>query len=163
MLAVVADFNQEKAQVEAFSVIVQLHRLMDYSTNYSNAPQAPGHQELLAAEGVVGAAVAAAASSSTSTAHCLGCCSGPSSASAAASEPADEVGEVAEESLHNICQFTVPCPVMYCPSSSFHFPIYISSTRYNMFLHLSLDIDSDHGDEDEADGGEVHGAGCGRD
>ena len=141
-------------------MIVQLHRLMDYSTNYSNAPQAPGHQELLAAEGVVGAAVAAAASSSSP--HCLGC-RGPTSASAAASEPADEVGEVAEESLHNICQFTVPCPVMYCPSSSFHFPIYISSTRYNMFLHLSLDIDSDHGDEDETDGGEVHGAGCGRD
>ena len=68
----------------------------------SNAPEAPGHQELLAAEGVVGAAVTAAASStsSTSTAHCLGCCRGPSSASAAASEPADEVGEVAEESLH---------------------------------------------------------------
>ena len=66
----------------------------------SNAPEAPGHQELLAAEGVVGAAVTAAASSSTSTAHCLGCCRGPSSASAAASEPADEVGEVAEETLH---------------------------------------------------------------
>ena len=67
----------------------------------SNAPQAPGHQELLAAEGVVGAAVtAAAAASSTSTAHRLGCCRGPTSASAAASEPADEVGEVAEETLH---------------------------------------------------------------
>ena len=68
----------------------------------SNAPQAPGHQELLSAEGVVGAAVAAAASSSTTTSapHCLGCCRGPSSASAAASEPADEVGQVAEETLH---------------------------------------------------------------
>ena len=110
MKALEGAFNQEKALVEAFSVIVQLHRLMDYSTNYSNAPQAPGHQELLAAEGVVGAAVAAAASSSTTTAHCLGCCSGPSSASAAASEPADEVGEVAEESLHNT-YLSVHCPL----------------------------------------------------
>ena len=153
-------FNQEKALVEAFSVIVQLHRLMDYSTNYSNAPQAPGHQELLAAEGVVGAAVAAAASSTT-TAHCLGC-RGPSSASAAASEPADEVGEVAEESLH-LYLSQLYLLLFYVNSyifiSSFHFRI----TKYNMFLHLSLDIDSDHGDEDEADGGEVHGAGCGRD
>ena len=30
---VVAAFNQEKALVEAFSVIVQLHRLIVYSTN----------------------------------------------------------------------------------------------------------------------------------
>ena len=86
-------------------MIVQLPRLMDYSTNYSNAPQAPGHQELLAAEGVVGAAVAAAATSSSSSPHCLGCCSGPSSASAAASEPADEVSQVAEESLYFVHDF----------------------------------------------------------
>ena len=80
----------------------------------SNAPQAPGHQELLAAEGVVGAAVTAAAAS-TSSPHCLGCCRGPSSASAAASEPADEVGEVAEESLHFVHDFaslfTVRCSI----------------------------------------------------
>ena len=33
MKAVVAAFNQEKALVGAFSVIVQLHRLIVYSTN----------------------------------------------------------------------------------------------------------------------------------
>ena len=33
MKAVVATFNQEKALVGAFSVIVQLHRLIIYSTN----------------------------------------------------------------------------------------------------------------------------------
>ena len=32
MIVVVAAFNQEKALVGAFSVIVQLHRLMVYST-----------------------------------------------------------------------------------------------------------------------------------
>ena len=34
MKAVVAAFNQEKALVGAFSVIVQLHRLIVYSTTY---------------------------------------------------------------------------------------------------------------------------------
>ena len=34
MKAVVAAFNQEKALVEAFSVIVQLHRFIVYSTRY---------------------------------------------------------------------------------------------------------------------------------
>ena len=34
MKAVVAAFNQEKALVGAFSMIVQLHQLIVYSTNY---------------------------------------------------------------------------------------------------------------------------------
>ena len=37
MKAVVAAFNQEKALVGAFSVIVQLHRLIVYSTNLEHA------------------------------------------------------------------------------------------------------------------------------
>ena len=37
MKAVVGAFNQEKALVGAFSVIVQLHRLMIYSTNNNSS------------------------------------------------------------------------------------------------------------------------------
>ena len=37
MKAVVVTFNQEKALVGAFSVIVQLHRLIVYSTNNNSS------------------------------------------------------------------------------------------------------------------------------
>ena len=43
MKAVVAAFNQEKALVGAFSVIVQLHRLIGYSTTYFPAITASCH------------------------------------------------------------------------------------------------------------------------
>ena len=42
MKAVVAAFNQEKALVGAFSVIVQLHRLIVYSTISNTSFTAPG-------------------------------------------------------------------------------------------------------------------------
>ena len=42
MKAIVADFNQEKALVGAFSVIVQLHRLIVYTALHVTRVQVPG-------------------------------------------------------------------------------------------------------------------------
>ena len=42
MIAVVAHFNQEKALVAAFSVIVQLYQLIVYSTNSNELNHGPG-------------------------------------------------------------------------------------------------------------------------
>ena len=47
MKAVVATFNQEKALVGAFSVIVQLHRLIVYSTSDNIPPACARVGELL--------------------------------------------------------------------------------------------------------------------
>ena len=50
MKALVGTFNQEKALVGAFSVIVQLHRLIVYST----IPEAPGGPALGQQRGAAG-------------------------------------------------------------------------------------------------------------
>ena len=44
MKVLVGAFNQEKALIGAFSVIVQLRRLIVYSTSYKSVAVSPSHQ-----------------------------------------------------------------------------------------------------------------------